>query len=57
VSSRILRRWPLAPPSVLAAIQALEEARRSATGNVNPQATVSVLLREMSDAFAGGTER
>lgn len=56
VSSRILRRWPLRPRSVLAAIRAVEDARRSATGNVNPQATVSVLLTELSEAFAGGTE-
>jgi len=55
VPERILRRRSLRPESVLAALDALEEARRSAAGNVNPQATVSVLLADLSDALAGGT--
>lgn len=51
-SARITSRFPVDGPAVLAALAAVEEARENADRNLNPQATVSVLLAEMTRAFA-----
>jgi len=51
--ARIRERWPLSEDAILAALAALDRARESAHRNLNPQATVSVLLAEMSEAMGG----
>jgi DNA polymerase-3 subunit delta' len=50
-SARILERWPVEESAVLAALAAVERAREDAHRNLNPQATVSVLLADMSVAL------
>jgi DNA polymerase-3 subunit delta' len=50
-SARIIARWPLSDSAVLAALTAVDRAREHAHRNLNPQATVSVLLADMSDAM------
>lgn len=53
-SGRILERWPLPEPAVLAALATVERARKHAHRNLNPQSTVSVLLADMSKALGTG---
>ncbi len=50
-SARIIERWPLSDSAVLAALAAVDKAREQAHRNLNPQATVSVLLADMSAAL------
>jgi len=52
-SARIRERWPLSEDAILAALAALDLAREGAHRNLNPQATVSVLLADMSEALGG----
>lgn len=52
-SARIVERWPLSESAVLAALATVEAAREHAHRNLNPQATVSVLLADMSAALGG----
>ena len=50
-AARIVDRFPLSEPAVLAALTAVGEARDSAQRNLNPQATVSLLLADMTAAL------
>jgi len=49
----IVRGQTLAPPAVLAALDAVEDALAGASRNLNPQSTVSVLLLDMSQTLSG----
>jgi len=50
-SARINDRFPVSESAVLAALAAVDEARDSASRNLNPQSTVTVLLADMSAAL------
>ena len=52
--ARRLCRTPLEVSGILAGLDSLENAKLSATGNVNPQAVSAVLLRELAASLSTG---
>ena len=50
-----LRGRPLAPGALLTAMEAVEDALEGVAQNLNPQATVSVLLGDMNRVLAAST--